>query len=74
MRNVTISISDELLERGRRYAEKNKTSLNAMIRKLLAETVSDSSTIWIDDAFSVMDEADLTSDGVKWKREDLYDV
>ena len=74
MKNVTISMSDELLEKGRRYAEKNRTSLNAIIRKLLAETVTDSSVAWLEDIFVVMDNTQVTSDGEKWSREEIYDV
>ena len=39
MKNVTLAIEETLLEQARGLAEKRKTSLNAMIRSLLAEEV-----------------------------------
>lgn len=39
MKNLTLAIDEELLTRGRALAEKRKTSLNALIRTLLASEV-----------------------------------
>ena len=39
MPNITISLDEDLLKSGRRYAEKHQTSVNALIRKLLEQTV-----------------------------------
>jgi hypothetical protein len=35
MPNITISLDTELLHSGREYAKQHRTSLNALIRKLL---------------------------------------
>ena len=43
MPNVTISIDDKLLKKGRKYAEKRGTSLNALIRDLLKKKVDQKS-------------------------------
>jgi len=73
MPNITISLDEDLLRSGRRYAEKHQTSLNALIRKLLDQTINIESTAWLDECFSLMDQAGGDSKGRKWRREDLYD-
>jgi len=74
MPNVTISLNENLFKLGKKYVEKHNTSLNALIRKFLEETVKDQSTDWIDECFNLMDKTKSNSEGRKWKREDLYDV
>jgi hypothetical protein len=74
MPNITISIDDALLKAGRKYAEKHETSINALIRKLLEETVQFQSRDWLRECFDLMDRAKGNSRGKRWKREDLYDV
>jgi len=74
MPNITISINKELLDSGREYARKHNTSMNALIRKLLEETVKPQSNNMLDACFDLMDRANADSKGRKWKREDLYDV
>jgi len=39
MPNIPISLDEDLLKSGRRYAERHQTSMNALIRKLLEQTV-----------------------------------
>jgi hypothetical protein len=74
MPNITISINEELLKAGRQYAQNHNTSLNSLIRKLLERTVDKSSQGWLDECFDKMDRVNVNSEGLKWKREDLYDV
>ena len=74
MKNITLSIDDEVLKAGREYARKHHISLNNLIRKLLAQTVLPSSQYWLDECFSLMDKAKADSGGRKWTREELYDV
>jgi len=74
MPNITISIDERLLKSGRKYAEKHHTSVNALIRNLLENTVRNNSSQWVDEFFALMDRADARSGGKRWKREDLYDV
>ena len=74
MPNVTISMNEELLNAGREYAKRHNISLNALIRKLLERTVKRSSKDWLDECFQKMDRASGDSKGVKWQREELYDV
>lgn len=74
MPNITISMDEELLKAGRRYALEHNTSINALLRKLLEQTVRSQSRQWIDECFRRMDEAKVSSQGKRWRREDLYDV
>ena len=72
MPNITISLDDDLLKSGRRYAEKHQTSMNALIRKLLEQTVRFQSDAWLVECFNLMDRAGGDSKGGRWQREDLY--
>ena len=72
MPNVTISIEESLLKKGREYARKHRTSLNALIRKLLKDSL-DNSNEWLAESFKLMDEANGNSKGIKWNRENLYE-
>lgn len=74
MPNITISLNEDLLKSGRRYAEKHQTSVNALIRKFLEQTVRSDSNDWIEECFSLMDRAKANSGGRRWEREDIYDV
>jgi hypothetical protein len=74
MPNVTISLDEELIKAGRRYAECHHTSLNTLVRKLLEQTVGVQAKDWLDECFSLMDRAEGNSEGRRWRREDLYDV
>jgi hypothetical protein len=67
-------MNEALLRAGRQYAQSHNTSLNALIRKLLENTVIGSSQDWLEECFQKMDRAGANSKGLKWKREDLYDV
>lgn len=74
MKNITLSIDEETLKAGREYAKKHNISLNALIRRLLKQTVKKTSNQWIKESFQLMDKAQANSQGQKWKREDLYRV
>ena len=74
MKNITISIDEEVLEAGRKYAKTHNTSLNALIRRLLKQTVVKQSSGWLDECFELMDKQKTDSKGKRWKREELYDV
>ena len=74
MKNITISIEDETLEAGRRYATERGMSLNSLIRQILKSTIANDSVNWLEECFVLMDRARADSKGRKWKREELYDV
>ncbi len=73
MHNVTISLQDEVLKAGRKYAKDHHLSLNDLIRKLLVKTVFPcAKKYWLAESLQLMNKAKANSDGKKWKREDLY--
>lgn len=72
MPNITISLDKDLLNSGRRYAEKQQTSLNAIIRDMLEKTVKAQSDAWLNESFKLMDRANGNSNGQRWSREHLY--
>lgn len=74
MQNITLSVDEKLVEEGRRYAKVHHTSLNALLRDILARTVREDRTTWSAECILKMDVANGRSRGRKWKREDLYDV
>ena len=74
MKNVTLAVEDKLLEDSREYAQRHHTTLNAMVRKLLQQTVTHpSSENWMKELFRLADEAHGNSRGWKWNREEIYD-
>jgi len=74
MKNITLALDDKIIKAGREYARKHEMTLNSLVRKLLEQTVTQKSDRWIDELFSIMDKAKVSSKGKKWKREDLYRV
>ena len=72
MPNITISLEEDLVKSGRNYAERHGTSLNALIRKTLKQTIRSESEDWLDECFDLMDQAKGNSRGKRWNREDLY--
>ncbi len=74
MPNITISLDEDLLKAGRKYAQMHDTSMNALIRRLLEQTVRSESKDWLDECFRLMDQTEANSEGKRWKREDLYDA
>lgn len=70
MANLTLSIEDELLNRGRRYAQARGTSLNALVRKLLNDAIS-SPDASVDAMIERLRQSSGDSKGIKISREDL---
>lgn len=73
MKNITLSLEDELLEAGRQYAQRHQTTLNALVRELLVRTVISDRESMVREMFRLMDSAPGNSRGRRWKREDLYE-
>lgn len=71
MANVTLSIPDDLLKRGRSYAQARGTSLNALVRELLDETVTNPESA-VDSMIERLRQSVGDSKGVKINREELH--
>jgi hypothetical protein len=77
MKNVTLAIEETLLEKARGLAEKRKTSLNAMIRSLLAEEVEQEDRIaWAREGMrKLIEEKQKRGESgppFKWSRDENY--
>ena len=72
MGNITFSFDKEVLRRGREYAKRHNISFNALVRCLVEQTVSEESSQWLEDTFSLMDRRNASSRGKKWTRDKLY--
>lgn len=71
MANVTLSIPDDLLKRGRSYAKARGTSLNALVRELLDDTVSNPESA-VDSMIERLKQSAGDSKGEKIHREELH--
>ena len=74
MPDITISLDEELLKSGRRYAEMHQISMSALIRKLLEQTVRLQSDAWLEECCRLIDQAGGNFKRLKWSRKELYDV
>lgn len=72
MPNLTLSFDKNFLKKGRKYAQRQGKSLNALIRELLSREIEQKDAAWLDHCFSLMDKAHANSKGKKWSREDIY--
>jgi hypothetical protein len=73
MPNITISIDEDTLQASRKYAHDHKTSLNAMIRRMLERAVTRGSSDWVGEFFSLMDEAAVSGKGRRWTRDEIHE-
>ena len=72
MKNITIALDEKIVQAGREYAQRHQTTLNGLIRRLLEQTVLNTSGQWVDECFALMDKTQATSGGAHWTREELY--
>lgn len=71
MANLTLSIDDELLIRGRNYAQARGTSLNSLVRKLLVDAVSTPDAL-VDSMVERLRQTSGDSKNVRFSREELH--
>lgn len=74
MRNITLSIDEDVLQAGREYARIHNMSFNVLVRRLIEQTVVPRKGQWLEDTFSLMDKLNVSSGNRKWTREELYRV
>lgn len=74
MKNITLALDEETLRAGREYVRRHHTSLNALIRKLLRQTVAqDSKASGLEEFLRLAEAAKGDSKGWKWNREELHE-
>jgi hypothetical protein len=71
MKNITLSIPDDLLNKSREYALEHGTSLNQMIRDYLNSRVMKDQKKALESLFGKMDSVQVKTN-IKWTRDDLY--
>lgn len=74
MKNITLSIDEDILQAGREYARSHDMSFNVLVRKLIEQTVVPQKDKWLTDTFSLMDKTSVSSNADKWSRDELYRV
>jgi hypothetical protein len=75
MKNITLAVDEALLEQARALAERRKTSLNALIRSLLASEVEQEDRIAAArrGMKRLMDESSGTMPSdYRWNRDEIY--
>ncbi|MDZ4679393.1 MAG: DUF6364 family protein [Saprospiraceae bacterium] len=73
MKNVTLSLPEDLLSRSREYAEKHGSSLNELIRALLRQVVSPPEQDPIQKLINHSQRLSINTRDWKWDRSALYD-
>jgi Arc/MetJ-type ribon-helix-helix transcriptional regulator len=75
MKNITMAMDEQLLERARDLAHRRKTTLNALVRSLLANEVEQEDRIaWAREGMrQLIGNAPLDlGTGFKWDRDKIY--
>ena len=73
MPNITMAIEKPRLEKARAYTRRQHTTVNALVRDLLRQTVAPREDDWTEKLFREMDAVNARSNGKRWPREDLYE-
>lgn len=73
MKNVTLSIPDDLLRKSREYARKHGTSLNEFIRSLLRQAVTPPGNDPFQKLIDNSQKLKVPTKNNKWKRDEIYD-
>ena len=71
MKNITLSIPDDLLIKSREYALKHGTSLNKLVRELLQSTVVTDRKKKLNSLFEQMDKSKVKTN-IKWTRDEIH--
>lgn len=72
MKNITLSLPEDLLQKSRAYARRHHTTLNELVRSLLRDNVERESQDLIAAIFTEMDKIPTRQTAV-WTREELYE-
>ncbi len=73
MKNVTLSIPDDLLKLSREYAKRHGTSLNEFIRELLKKHVLSEGDDPVERLLKNSELFSVSTKSWKWNRDEIYD-
>ena len=71
MKNITLALDDDTLKASRIYAQRHGTTLNALVRELLAKTVVADRDAAVREMFRLMDAHPGRAPRKRWTREEL---
>ena len=70
-KNLTLRLSDQLIEANKEYAKKLGKSLNELVREFLQRNIqNEEEKSWVDELIEVSDEIAVNV-GYKWDRDEL---
>jgi hypothetical protein len=72
VKNVTLSMDEELLKAARAYAARHQTTLNQMVRDMLQGKVGSEPAAAIEELKHLWEAYPGDSRGWTWNRKDLY--
>lgn len=72
MKNITLSLPEDLLQKSRAYARRHHTTLNELVRNLLRDNVERENNDLIAAIFAEMDKIPAHQSAT-WTREELYE-
>jgi len=72
MKNITLALDEATIKAGRVYAERHQTTLNGLVRDLLARVVVADRQAIVAEMFRLMDGSPGHSGGERWTRDDLH--
>lgn len=73
-KNITLAIDETVLEAAREYASAHNTSINALVRDLLASIAArteNSESEW-SDLFKLADDEGAEAGAITWTRDGIY--
>jgi hypothetical protein len=71
MKNITLSIPEDLLLRSRAYAERHHTTLNQLVRDMLNKVVLQKNPL--DSLLEKSEQFAVTTQGATFNRQEVYD-
>ena len=72
MKSITLALDEDTLVAGRAYAKRHQTTLNTLVRDLLARTVRADREASVREMFRLMDAHPGRSKGRRWRRAGLH--
>ena len=75
MKNITLSIDEDILMRVQKLAAEKNTTVNAMVRDYLTDIATREDTVKeaVRELKKISEKSTLEVGPITWKREDLYD-
>jgi len=73
MKNITLSLPDDLLDQSREYAQRQGTSLNELVRQLLRQQIHFHRDNPLERFIRHTEQFSISTKSIKWNRAELYD-